>query len=121
CRDFEAWGISMRKSLFLPLFLAFALVAPAHALAANVTITTAGFVPSAVTIDQGDSITWTNTDAANHQVVGDKGAFSSPVLKTGQSYSFTFSTAGTFHYKDALAKKLKGTVVVKAAATPAAS
>ena len=114
----------MRKSLLFLVVLAFAIAAPAHALAANVTITIAGFIPSAVTIDQGDSITWTNTDTANHQLISDKGGFSSPILKTGDSYSFTFKAAGTFPYKDALEKKskqLKGTVVVKAAPAPAAS
>lgn len=111
----------MRRSFLVLAVLAFAVVAPAHALAANVTITIAGFVPSTVTIDQGDSVTWTNTDTARHQVASDKGGFSSPVLKTGESYSFTFKAAGTFAYKDALTKKLKGAVVVKAAPTTTAS
>ncbi len=87
--------------------LAFAIAAPAQALAANVTITVAGFIPSAVTINQGDNVTWTNTDTANHQVISDKGGFASPVMRTGESYSFTFKSTGSFNYKDALNAKSK--------------
>ena len=114
----------MRKSVLLLVVLAFAVAAPADAFAADVTISIAGFIPSTVTIDRGDSVTWTNTDTANHQVVSSKAGFSSPVLKTGESYSFSFRAAGTFPYKDALGEKkdqLKGTVVVKAASVPAPS
>lgn len=114
----------MRKALLLFVVLAFAVAAPAHALAANVTITVAGFIPSAVTIDQGDSVTWTNTDTASHQITSDKGGFSSPIMRTGESYSFTFKSTGTFAYTDALGeknRKLRGSVTVKAAPTPAPS
>ena len=114
----------MRKSLLLLVVMAFAFAVPAYANAANVTITMAGFAPSAVTIGRGDSITWTNTDTTNHQVISDKGGFASPILRTGESYSFTFRATGNFAYKDALGEKkrqLKGSVVVKAAPVPAAS
>jgi plastocyanin len=109
----------MRKSILLLLAVAAVVVAPARALAANVTITTLGFVPASVTITEGDTVTWTNTDTATHQVVEKKAGLSSPVLSTGQSYSFVFKKAGNFSYQDALDKKLRGTVVVNAAAKPA--
>jgi plastocyanin len=109
----------MRKLFLLFLAVAVVVVTPARALAANVTITALGFVPSSVTINQGDSVTWTNTDVANHQVVSKKAGLSSPVLSTGQSYSFVFKAAGSFAYQDALAKKVNGTVVVTAAPKPA--
>ena len=59
-------------------------------------------------------MTWTNTDTAAHQVVGDRGAFTSPVLQPGQSYSFTFTTSGKFDYHDATQPKRKGSVTVSA-------
>jgi plastocyanin len=105
---------------FIPVLMALAIVAvPASAQAAteaaNVTITKAGFVPASVTINQGDAVTWTNTDTADHQLVSKKAGLNSPVLQTGQSYTFTFKSAGNFDVQDAHDKRLKGTVVVRAA------
>ena len=50
----------MKKFVLLPVLAALLLVSPS-ALAATktVSITNAGFVPDAITIDVGDSITWT--------------------------------------------------------------
>jgi plastocyanin len=110
----------MRK--FSLLFAAIAVLAlPGRAQAATITITTLGFVPSAVTIDQNDTVTWTNTDTANHQVVSTKAGLSSPVLHTGESYSFVFKKAGSFQVKDALDKSFKAEVVVRATPTPTAA
>ena len=80
----------------------------------QVTISKTGFNPAAVTVRPGDTVTWTNTDTAAHQVVGDHGAFTSPVLQPGQSYSFTFTTSGKFNYHDATQPKRKGSVTVSA-------
>jgi plastocyanin len=110
----------MRKSILTLIALGLIAVAPARALAANVTISAAGFVPATVTINQGDTVTWTNTDVATHQVVSNKAGLSSPVLSTGQSYSFVFKNAGNFSYQDALNKKLKGNVVVTSPPPPPA-
>jgi plastocyanin len=111
----------MRKLILTLIALGVVAVAPARALAANVTISAAGFVPSTVTINQGDTVTWTNTDVANHQLAGNKAGLSSPVLSTSQSYSFVFKDAGNFPYQDALNKKLKGVVVVTKTGPPPAA
>ena len=109
----------MRKTILFVFAMAVVAVAPARALAASVTISAIGFVPSSVTINQGDTVSWTNTDVATHQLIDKKAGLSSPVLSTGQSYSFVFKKAGNFVYQDALDKKLQGTVVVAAAPKPA--
>lgn len=108
----------MRKLLIILVALAVVAVAPARAQAATVTITMAGFVPSAVTIDRGDSVTWINADTADHQVASDKARFSSPILGVGESFTFTFKASGSFRIKDILDKSLKGTIVVKSAPAP---
>lgn len=77
---------------------------------ANVSITATGFNPEDVTIKPGDTVTWKNNDAANHQVVADRGEFKSPVLKPGESFSFRFTTEDSFFYHDALKPSLVGTV-----------
>jgi plastocyanin len=106
----------MRKLFFVMAVLAVVGIAPAFAQAANITITKTGFVPSSVTIHPGESITWTNSDAVDHQVSSAKATLSSPVMHTGQTYSFMFATAGTFSVTDLLDKKVKtGTVSVKTA------
>jgi hypothetical protein len=65
-----------------------------------------------VTINQGDTVKWTNSDKVNHQLVANNGAFASKVLRPGETYSFTFTAAGTYHYHDALHPSLTGTITV---------
>jgi plastocyanin len=109
----------MRKFSLLLAVLAL-LALPARAQAASITISTLGFIPSVVTINENDTVTWTNTDISDHQIVSNKAGLSSPVLHTGDSYSFVFKKAGSFQFKDALDKSFKGTVVVRATPVPTA-
>ena len=66
------------KKLLLLSALAVVLVVPAQALAANITVSATGFAPASLTINQGDTVTWTNPDSATHQVMSRKAGFSSP-------------------------------------------
>lgn len=103
----------MRRLLIVAGALAvLAAPAPAGAATRAVSIVAAGFSPATVTIRTGDRITWTNRDNKNHQVVADSGAFASPVLRPGRSYSFTFRAAGTYRYRDALEPAERGTIRV---------
>jgi len=119
----------MRKALLLGVSI-LALVLGAVALAAVtrvVAIKPAGFEPATRTIQTGDSIRWRNDDTTDHQVVADNGLFASPVLKPKQNYQKTFTTSGTYRYRDALEPSERGTIVVQgpppsvtiAASTPA--
>ena len=105
------------KRMFYLAFVALVLAIPATSAAtANATLTVrimpGAFTPASVTINSGDTVTWTNNTNGMHQVVSDDGAFVSPVLKAGQSYSFTFKAAGKYVYHDALHPALKGTTTV---------
>ena len=107
----------MRK-LILTLIAFAALVGTGHANAATTTtvnIYGSTFSPKSVTITAGDTIKWVNRDNANHQIYGSGGRFISPILKHGQSWSFTFNAAGSYTYKDELHPKLTGTIGVKGA------
>lgn len=95
--------------------LALVLAAPASSATATVQIKRAGFAPASVTINQDDSVTWTNTDTINHQVVANNGSFASPILGAGKSWTRKFTRGGTFRYHDSLHPSLKGTVVVRGA------
>jgi plastocyanin len=104
----------MRK-LFLALaaVTALAIAGPAGAATKTINIFGSGFSPASTTITQGDTVTWVNRDNANHQVLGDKGQFVSPILTRNHTYSFTFNAAGTYTYKDELHPRLTGKIVVK--------
>jgi plastocyanin len=95
-------------------------IVPALAQAANVAITKIALVPTTLTIEQNESVTWTNTDTSDHQLVSAKANLASPVLKPGQSFTFPFTKDGKFTIKDALSK-LSGTVTVKKETAAAAA
>src|SRR5438876_376443 len=109
-------GFDMRRLVLSTLaVLAVLAIAPAFSATKSVDITQAGFTPSKVTIDFGDSVTWTNKDTANHQVLADQGAFpTSPVLQANQTYPYKFTKSGNFRYRDALNPKRRGTITVRA-------
>jgi plastocyanin len=103
---------------FIPIAvagMALVLAAPATTATTTVQIKSTGFVPATVTINQDDSVTWTNTDTKDHQVVANGGSFASPILKPGKTYSHVFRGGGTFRYHDGLHPTLKGTVTVRGA------
>ena len=98
------------------VLVALTVLAVPSALAATqpVDITRAGFTPNKVTIDFGDTVTWTNKDTQDHQVLADQAAFpTSPVLTPNQAYSYTFTKSGSFGYRDALNTNRRGTVTVR--------
>lgn len=79
---------------------------------ANVSIgssDTVGYVPTTFTITRGTTVTWTNHDDANHEIQGT--GFNSGILTTGQTYSHTFNTVGSFDYSDT-SSSIQGTVNV---------
>jgi plastocyanin len=95
--------------------LALAVAAPATAATRAVSIFGTTFSPATVTITEGDTVIWTNKDNDLHQLLADKGQFVSAILRSNQTYSFTFKAAGTYAYHDELHPKIKGTVIVKGA------
>jgi plastocyanin len=107
-----------------PVLAALLVLSVPSALAATKTvdITQAGFTPKNITIDFGDTVTWTNKDTANHQVLADQVAFpTSPVLAANQSYSHTFTKSGNFDYRDAFNTNRRGSVTVRNGVTLKAS
>jgi len=113
----------MRKLLVLAVLTALAVaVGSAAAKTVTVTITKAGYVPSSVSIAQGDTVQFTNSDTVVHQVTfkSTTGVTCTPnplVLQPGASGSCTFGNAGSYTYSDPNAKgnTFRGTVTVAAA------
>ena len=68
----------------------------------SVTIMNFAFSPASITVKKGTKVTWTNKDSIAHTVTesdGQSGGPDSSTLQQGDAYSFTFNTAGTFHYQ----------------------
>jgi plastocyanin len=83
---------------------------------AKVTIANMSFSPSTLTVAAGTSVTWVNRDGDAHSVeIRDKGFTSSPLLNTGDKYSYTFTTLGTYTYHCGVHASMTGKIVVTAA------
>ena len=79
----------------------------------EVFILMSAFNPPSITITAGTAITWTNKDIYyNHQPVSDTGAFTSGVLMPGGTYTFTFTTPGTYNYHDGVYPTITAKVIV---------
>jgi plastocyanin len=64
----------------------------------EVVLDSIAFAPPARSVKVGTTVTWTNRDGVPHQIVASDKSFSSEAIKPGQSFSFTFNTAGAFDY-----------------------
>jgi plastocyanin len=77
------------------------------------------FTPATLTVQAGTRVTWTHAGQAPHTVTSDTGAFDSGRLMNGQTFTFTFTSAGSFAYHCEIHPNMQARVVVQAAA-PAA-
>jgi plastocyanin len=80
---------------------------------AQVVMRNLAFDPATVTIQVGESVTWTNQDSMDHTIVADNGEFESSVLAGGAAFSFTFDTAGTYAYHCGIHPSMTGEVMVQ--------
>lgn len=80
----------------------------------SVAIQNFAFSPASLTVKTGEAVVWTNEDSAAHTIVSDTGnEINSLSLSTGQSYSHTFSTAGTYAYHCSIHPSMKATITVE--------
>jgi plastocyanin len=87
---------------------------PAQAADTEVKIDNFTFAPQQITVKAGTTVIWTNGDDIPHTVTSKTGVFKSKALDTGDSFSFTFTTPGTFPYFCALHPHMTGSIVVEA-------
>jgi plastocyanin len=81
----------------------------------TVSIDNFAFDAQTVTVAPGSTVTWVNNDDAPHTVVAEDGkSFRSKTLDTGDKFSFTFMSAGTYGYFCSVHPHMTGKVVVKA-------
>lgn len=103
-----------RRSLLVVMVAAATLAAPVPAFAKEVTVTISNFAfgPDKTTISAGDTVKFVNADDTVHSVVAKDGAFHSDGLDTDDSFSYTFTTAGTFDYYCGLHPFMTGEIIV---------
>ena len=79
----------------------------------KVSIANFAFVPSAITIAPGDSVTWSNDDGAPHQIGFKDGASGSDTLFPGKTFSRTFDKPGSYEYFCTIHNYMTGRIVVR--------
>jgi len=86
----------------------------------SVSIQNFRFSPSNLTIDVGDSVTWTNNDGASHTASSTSGpvSFDSGTLSGGAIFTFTFNTAGSYDYRCDIHSSMTATITVVAPNSP---
>ena len=92
------------------------LLADAESPVAAVTIDNFTFNPKTLTVKAGTMVTWSNKDDIPHGIASANNAFKrSQALDTDDSYSFTFTTPGSYVYFCYIHPNMTGTIVVQAA------
>jgi len=80
-----------------------------------VTIDNFSFMPAAITVKAGTTVTWTNKDEEPHSVVSSQEPMRSPTLAgTTNTFSHTFTRPGTYAYNCGIHPFMHGTVEVTA-------
>jgi len=72
------------------------------------------FNPEDLTINVGDTVTWTNNDGMGHTATSTDGpaSFDSENIAAGATWSFTFTEAGTYEYKCDYHSSMTGIIIV---------
>jgi len=79
--------------------------------ATEVAIKDFTFSPDPVEVKVGDTVKWTNEDAAPHTATAD-GEFDSKNMGQGGTFEYTAAKAGTFKYICTIHPSMKGTLEV---------
>ena len=76
----------------------------------SVSIGEGALNPDRITIEEGDTVVWTNDDSQPHNITADDGTFDSGEITPGSSFTFTFSTQGSWDYSDPSDSNYEGRV-----------
>src|SRR5262249_24425327 len=91
---------------------------PARAAVVSVIMVNFAYNPSPLTVNQGDTVVWTNDANALYHDAVSEGAWSSGLLAPGHSFGFKFDTPGVYdYYCTPHISVMTGRIVVQAAGT----
>jgi plastocyanin len=79
----------------------------------TVSIEGMAFNPQTLTVAVNTTVTWTNNDGVTHTVTSDSSVFNSGNLVAGGTFSYKFTTVGTFTYHCSIHQYMTGTVIVQ--------
>ncbi len=79
----------------------------------QVAIDNSSFSAAILTVRPGTKVTWINYDTMPHTVTATKKRFTSPVLKPGEAFSYTFKQAGEYSYFCSIHPEMRARIVVK--------
>lgn len=77
-----------------------------------VAIADFAFNPAEISASVGQTVSFTNSDAAPHTATLDEGSCTTPNLSQGLASGLTFSAAGTYPYHCNVHPSMKGTITV---------
>ncbi len=102
-------------NLYLPLVLR--NFSSASAMEAEVAMEGSAFVPEVITVTTGTTVIWANRDAFEHTVTSGtqgspSGTFDASVA-AGETFSYTFDSAGSYDYYCRIHSGMSGTVIVE--------
>ncbi len=75
--------------------------------------TVESFSPTAIEVDPGTTVTWTNNDSVIHTVADTQKTFDSKFIQPGATWKYTFETPGQYDYLCTLHPWMKGTISVE--------
>ncbi len=64
----------------------------------NVELRNCSYHPPTVTVEPGTTVIWTNYDTVSHSVTSMTDLFDSGTLETGDTFTYTFTSPGTYAY-----------------------
>lgn len=64
----------------------------------SVSIKDFAFEPNILTVTVGTTVTWTNSDPAQHEVASDNGTFDSGIMNPNDQFTYSFSQPGNYSY-----------------------
>lgn len=78
----------------------------------DVTIFDNGYTPATMTITPGSTVTWVNTGSLPHTATDTARRFDSGILMSGNTYTRTFPSEGTFNYICTIHPEMTATITV---------
>lgn len=79
----------------------------------NVSINKSIFDPVEIKVPLGTTIIWTNRDSVPQALISDQDVFQSPLLKPGETFSYTFNQKGEYPYHEINNGEMKAKIQVE--------
>lgn len=78
----------------------------------DVAVDNFSFTPAQASVPAGTTVRWTNRDDVPHNIVSTERQFKSPVLDTGEQFSYRFDRPGAYKYFCSIHPRMTGQIVV---------